>query len=180
MKTFKIATTALIVGGALGFGANHFLTGSAHDMSAMGGESAASSNDPLYWVAPMDPNYKRDKPGKSPMGMDLIPVYAEDLSGEQDAPGTVAIDPSVENNLGVKTANATLQQLSPRIETVGYIAFDESLLWQTNVRVAGWVEKLYINAVGEKVKKGDVLFTLYSPELVKAQEELLNAYRTGR
>ena len=180
MKTFKIATIALIVGGALGFGANHFITGSAHDMSSMGGESAASSNDPLYWVAPMDPNYKRDKPGKSPMGMDLIPVYAEDLSGEKSAPGTIAIDPSVENNLGVKTAKVTLEKLSPRIETVGYIAFDESHLWQTNVRVAGWVEKLYINAVGEKVKKGDVLFTLYSPELVKAQEELLNAYRTGR
>lgn len=180
MKTFKIATIALIVGGALGFGANHFITGSAHDMSAMGGESAASSNDPLYWVAPMDPNYKRDKPGKSPMGMDLIPVYAEDLSGEKSTPGTITIDPSVENNLGVKTAKVTLEKLSPRIETVGYIAFDESHLWQTNVRVAGWVEKLYINAVGEKVKKGDVLFTLYSPELVKAQEELLNAYRTGR
>ena len=180
MKTFKIATIALIVGGALGFGANHFITGSAHDMSAMGGESAASSNDPLYWVAPMDPNYKRDKPGKSPMGMDLIPVYAEDLSGEKSAPGTITIDPSVENNLGVKTAKVTLEKLSPRIETVGYIAFDESHLWQTNVRVAGWVEKLYINAVGEKVKKGDVLFTLYSPELVKAQEELLNAYRTVR
>jgi Cu(I)/Ag(I) efflux system membrane fusion protein len=180
MKTLQVATIALIVGGALGFGANHFLAGSTHDMSAMGGESATSSNDPLYWVAPMDPNYKRDKPGKSPMGMDLIPVYAEDLSGEQNKPGTVTIDPSVENNLGVKTAKVTLEKLSPRIETVGYIAFDESLLWQTNVRVAGWVEKLYINAVGEKVKKGDVLFTLYSPELVKAQEELLNAYRTGR
>ncbi|MGR5325239.1 MULTISPECIES: efflux RND transporter periplasmic adaptor subunit [Vibrio] len=180
MKTLQVATIALIVGGALGFGANHFLVGSTHDMSAMGGESATSSNDPLYWVAPMDPNYKRDKPGKSPMGMDLIPVYAEDLTGEQNKPGTVTIDPSVENNLGVKTAKVTLEKLSPRIETVGYIAFDESLLWQTNVRVAGWVEKLYINAVGEKVKKGDVLFTLYSPELVKAQEELLNAYRTGR
>ncbi|CAE6918178.1 Belongs to the membrane fusion protein (MFP) (TC 8.A.1) family [Vibrio sp. B1REV9] len=180
MKTLQVATIALIVGGALGFGANHFLAGSTHDMSAMGGESATSSNDPLYWVAPMDLNYKRDKPGKSPMGMDLIPVYAEDLSGEQNKPGTVTIDPSVENNLGVKTAKVTLEKLSPRIETVGYIAFDESLLWQTNVRVAGWVEKLYINAVGEKVKKGDVLFTLYSPELVKAQEELLNAYRTGR
>lgn len=51
MKTFKIATIALIVGGALGFGANHFLAGSTHDMSAMGGEPAASSKDPLYWVA---------------------------------------------------------------------------------------------------------------------------------
>ncbi|WP_413766612.1 efflux RND transporter periplasmic adaptor subunit, partial [Vibrio vulnificus] len=78
-------------------------------------------------------------------------------------PGTVKIDPSVENNLGVKTAAVELAKLSPRIETVGYIAFDESQLWQTNVRVSGWVEKLYINAVGEQVKKGEVLFTLYSP-----------------
>ncbi|GAJ76508.1 LOW QUALITY PROTEIN: cobalt/zinc/cadmium efflux RND transporter, membrane fusion protein, CzcB family [Vibrio sp. JCM 18905] len=179
-NSIKIATIALLVGGgALGFGVNQYLSGANHDMSGSGANAASSSNEPLYWVAPMDPNYKRDKPGKSPMGMDLIPVYAEDLAGEQDKPGTVKIDPSVENNLGVKTAQVSLEQLSPRIETVGYIAFDESHLWQTNVRVAGWVEKLYINAVGEKVKKGDVLFTLYSPELVKAQEELLNATELG-
>ncbi|EJT0553870.1 efflux RND transporter periplasmic adaptor subunit [Vibrio vulnificus] len=179
MKTLQVATIALLVGGAVGFAANSYLSG--HDMSAMASTSSAqSSNEPLYWVAPMDPNYKRDKPGKSPMGMDLIPVYADDLAGANDKPGTVKIDPSVENNLGVKTAAVELAKLSPRIETVGYIAFDESKLWQTNVRVSGWVEKLYINAVGEQVKKGDVLFTLYSPELVKAQEELLNAKRTGR
>ncbi|MBN8087325.1 efflux RND transporter periplasmic adaptor subunit [Vibrio vulnificus] len=179
MKTLQVATIALLVGGAVGFAANSYLSG--HDMSAMASTSSAqSSNEPLYWVAPMDPNYKRDKPGKSPMGMDLIPVYAEDLAGANDKAGTVKIDPSVENNLGVKTDSVTLAKLSPRIETVGYIAFDESQLWQTNVRVSGWVEKLYINAVGEQVKKGDVLFTLYSPELVKAQEELLNAKRTGR
>ncbi|MGD8112202.1 efflux RND transporter periplasmic adaptor subunit [Vibrio sp. TRT 17S01] len=179
MKTMQVATIALLIGGAIGFGANTFING--HDMTTMANaDSSCASNEPLYWVAPMDPNYKRDKPGKSPMGMDLIPVYAEDLAGENDKPGTVKIDPAVENNLGVKTASVTSAQLSPRIETVGYIAFDESLLWQTNVRVAGWVEKLYINAVGEQVRRGDVLFTLYSPELVKAQEELLNAYRTGR
>ncbi|NOH35657.1 efflux RND transporter periplasmic adaptor subunit [Vibrio chagasii] len=185
MKSVKLATIALLVGGALGFGANHFLINQAHDMSAMAGaiegnSSSQASDDPLYWVAPMDPNYQRDKPGKSPMGMDLIPVYADDLSGGSDKAGTVFIDPSVENNLGVKTAKVELEALSPRIETVGYVAFDESALWQTNVRAAGWVEKLYINAVGEKVNKGDVLFTLYSPELVKAQEELLSAYKTGR
>ncbi|QNE02957.1 efflux RND transporter periplasmic adaptor subunit [Vibrio vulnificus] len=179
MKSLQIATVALLIGAALGFTANQYFNG--HDMSAMASTSSAqSSNEPLYWVAPMDPNYKRDKPGKSPMGMDLIPVYAEDLAGANDKEGTVKIDPSVENNLGVKTDSVTLAKLSPRIETVGYIAFDESKLWQTNVRVSGWVEKLYINAVGEQVKKGDVLFTLYSPELVKAQEELLNAKRTGR
>ena len=185
MKSVKVATIALLVGGALGFGVNHFLINQPHDMSAMAGaiegnSSSQASDEPLYWVAPMDPNYQRDKPGKSPMGMDLIPVYADDVSGGSDKAGTVFIDPSVENNLGVKTAKVELEALSPRIETVGYVAFDESALWQTNVRAAGWVEKLYINAVGEKVNKGDVLFTLYSPELVKAQEELLSAYKTGR
>ncbi|MFZ3406980.1 efflux RND transporter periplasmic adaptor subunit [Vibrio chagasii] len=185
MKSVKVATIALLVGGALGFSANYFLINQAHVMSAMAGavegnSSSQASDEPLYWVAPMDPNYQRDKPGKSPMGMDLIPVYADDLSGGSDKAGTVFIDPSVENNLGVKTAKVELESLSPRIETVGYVAFDESALWQTNVRAAGWVEKLYINAVGEKVNKGDVLFTLYSPELVKAQEELLSAYKTGR
>lgn len=181
MKTMQIATLALLIGGVLGYSANQYIASQGHDMSAMAETTEEKgSGEPLYWVAPMDPNYKRDKPGKSPMGMDLIPVYAEDLNGANDKPGTVKIDPSVENNLGVKTAAVETAKLSPRIETVGYIAFDESHLWQTNVRVAGWVEKLYINAVGEKVSKNDVLFTLYSPELVKAQEELLNAYRTGR
>ncbi|WP_019275420.1 efflux RND transporter periplasmic adaptor subunit [Vibrio coralliilyticus] len=180
MKTLQIAAIALLVGGVLGYSTNHFLAGSSMGMDAKAESGSSDSAEPLYWVAPMDPNYKRDKPGKSPMGMDLIPVYAEDMAGEQDNPGTITIDPSVENNLGVKSEPVTLEPLSPRIETVGYIAFDESQLWQTNVRVAGWVEKLFINAIGEKVNKGDVLFTLYSPELVKAQEELLNASRTGR
>lgn len=179
MKTMQVAAVALLVGGALGYGVNHYIAGESHSMGAVA-SPAASSDEPLYWVAPMDPNYQRDKPGKSPMGMDLVPVYAEDLNGDNDQPGTVKIDPSVENNLGVKTASVSREPLAPKIETVGYIAFDESQLWQTNVRVAGWVEKLFINAVGEKVNEGDVLFTLYSPELVKAQEELISAYQTGR
>lgn len=176
MSSLKIACIALLVGGALGFSANHFLL--APNQAAP--VESAKSNEPLYWVAPMDPNYKRDKPGKSPMGMDLIPVYEEDQGSNQVQAGTVQINPAVENNLGVKTEQVKKERLSPRIETVGYIAFDESKLWQTNVRASGWVEKLNINAIGEKVNKGEVLFTLYSPELVKAQEELLNAYRTKR
>ncbi len=176
MSSLKIASIALLVGGALGFSANHFLVGPNQAATV----ASTSSNEPLYWVAPMDPNYKRDQPGKSPMGMDLIPVYEEDLNSSDNKAGTVQIDPAVENNLGVKTEQVKQERLSPRIETVGYIAFDESKLWQTNVRASGWVEKLNINAVGEKVSKGEVLFTLYSPELVKAQEELLNAYRTKR
>ncbi len=106
----------------------------------------------------MDPNYRRDAPGKSPMGgMDLIPVYEEE-SGGNTKKGTVKIDSAVENNLGVKTANASFNKLAPQIDTVGYINFDESRLWQTNSRVSGWVEKLNVDAVGKQVSKGgDVL-----------------------
>ncbi|MGX9417475.1 efflux RND transporter periplasmic adaptor subunit [Vibrio sp. WJH972] len=177
MKSLPIATLALLIGGVIGFTGNQYLLGS-HEMAS---SSAMSSDakEPLYWVAPMDPNYRRDEPGQSPMGMDLIPVYEEDSGGNLKK-GTVKIDPAVENNLGVKTANASQNKLLPKIDTVGYINFDESRLWQTNSRVSGWVETLDVSTVGEQVSKGDVLFTLYSPELVKAQEELLNAYRSGR
>ncbi|GLO62482.1 hemolysin D [Vibrio sp. MACH09] len=177
MKSLPVATLALLIGGVLGFAGNHYLMG-GHDMSSSS-MSDSGEKEPLYWVAPMDPNYRRDAPGKSPMGMDLIPVYKEE-SGGNAKKGTVKIDPAVENNLGVKTANASFNKLAPQIDTVGYINFDESRLWQTNSRVSGWVEKLNVDAVGKQVSKGDVLFTLYSPELVKAQEELLNAYRSGR
>lgn len=182
MNTFTMTTLTLLIGGVLGVAGSQLLeqNSSATPAAPSGTSASSASHEPLYWVAPMDPNYQRDKPGKSPMGMDLIPVYADDLAGSSSKAGTVMIDPAVENNLGVKTAPVELGKLSPRISTVGYIAFDESQLWQTNVRVSGWVEKLMINAVGEQVRKGDVLFTLYSPDLVKAQEELLNAYRTGR
>lgn len=138
MKLFNVAVLSLAIGGALGFVASQYFPhqdGENHDMQAM--SDSSSPSEPLYWVAPMDPNYKRDKPGKSPMGMDLIPVYSEDESGTDEQVGTVTINPAVENNLGVKTERAVLTQLSPRIETVGYIAFDESLLWQTSVRVSG-------------------------------------------
>lgn len=174
MKTVTVSLIALMVGAGLGYAGNQFMAGSAGaDPHAV----VAKSKEPLYWVAPMDPNYKRDKPGKSPMGMDLVPVYEEEKVTE---PGTVMIDPAVENNLGVKSAEAELSKLSAHIDTVGYIDFDQSRTWQINARVAGWVEKLHVDAVGEQVKKGDVLFELYSPELVKAQEELISAYRSGR
>lgn len=182
MKPVKIALLSIVIGGVIGASGMRLYSG--HDMAAMtmnnSSEVGAEKSEPLYWVAPMDANYRRDQPGKSPMGMDLVPVYADEGQGEKALAGTVTIDPSVVNNLGVKSAFVEKTILSPNIDTVGYIAFDESQLWQVNVRAAGWVEKLNINAIGEKVNKGDVLFTLYSPELVKAQEELLNAYRTGR
>ena len=127
----------------------------------------------LYWVAPMDPKYQRDKPGKSPMGMDLVPVYAGDASGGDDS--VVTISPSVVNNLGVRTATAQRQNLERRIDTVGYVSLDETKISHIHLRAAGWVERLLVRSEGEHVQEGQLLFQYYSPALVNAQEEFLLA-----
>jgi Cu(I)/Ag(I) efflux system membrane fusion protein len=138
-----------------------------------GPAQADDEREILYWVAPMDPNYRRDKPGKSPMGMDLVPVYA-DSAGDSD---TVRIDPAMVENLGVRTALVERGPLWRRIDTVGYVAFDERRISHIHMRTDGWIEKLYVKSNGERVKKGDLLFELYSPDLVNAQEEYVQALR---
>lgn len=134
--------------------------------------AADSGRQILYWVAPMDPNYRRDEPGKSPMGMDLVPVYAGEAVA---ASGVVSIDPTMLNNLGVRTALAERGTLPRRIETVGYIGYDEDTLQHVHTRVDGWIEKLATTATGDPVTKGQLLFELYSPTLVNAQQEYLAA-----
>lgn len=147
--------------------------------SATGGTGSASGSaerEILYWVAPMDPNYRRDEPGKSPMGMELVPVYADEVDGQ---PGVVKIDPIIVNNLGVRTAKAQRGELSRRIDTVGYVSYDEDTVQHVHTRVDGWVEKLLTKATGDPVNKGQLLFELYSPTLVNAQEEYLTALRSS-
>ena len=128
-----------------------------------------TGNAPLYWVAPMDPNFKRDKPGLSPMGMDLIPVYTEN--------GIVIISPDVVNNMGVRTTQATKEPFQNDIKTVGYVQYNEDKLLHVHPRVEGWVEKLFVKASGDPVKRGQALYTIYSPALVNAQEEYLIALK---
>lgn len=137
--------------------------------------SDASTKKPLYWVAPMDAGYRRDKPGKSPMGMDLVPVYATD-GGDL---GTVVISPRVENNLGVRSAPVKRAPLVQRIKTVGFVDFDEDRIHHIHSRVEGWIGSLAVTSAGDPVREGQLLFELYSPELVNAQEELLAAQRNG-
>jgi len=135
---------------------------------------AAEEKEILYWVAPMDPNYRRDEPGKSPMGMDLVPVYA----GEGDG-STVSIAPEVVQNLGVRTARSERSRLWRGIDTVGYVDYDESKVSHIHLRTEGWLERLYVESEGERVSRGQRLFDLYSPELVNAQEEYLQALKLG-
>ena len=132
---------------------------------------------PLYWVAPMDPNFKRDKPGKSPMGMDLVPVYAQNSNkGEAEVtPGTVTIDAITIQNLGVKTTS--VKKIAPvqTLNTFATVQFAQDTILHVHPRVEGWIEELFVQAKGERVEKGKPLYTLYSPDLVNAQEEYLLA-----
>lgn len=86
-------------------------------------DKASAEKEILYWVAPMDASYRRDQPGKSPMGMDLVPVYAED---SQATGSEVRISPEVEQHLGVRTQVVESGKLWRKITTVGYVALDES------------------------------------------------------
>ena len=141
------------------------------DQPVMIESTSSGEREALYWQAPMDPNYRRDEPGKSPMGMDLVPVYADETEGTD--PALVSIDPSVVSNLGVRIAPAEQGPLSRRINTVGYVSFDEETVHHVHTRVDGWIENLSITATGDPVSSGQVLFELYSPTLVNAQEEYL-------
>lgn len=128
----------------------------------------------LYWVAPMDPTYRRDKPGKSPMGMDLIPIYADQQIREQ---GIVKILPQMVNNLGIRTTIVKKRTLPRIIDTVGYVTANEDRIEHVHTYTSGWIRKLYVNKTGEVVKEDQVLAELYSPTLNNAQEEYLLALK---
>lgn len=133
----------------------------------------ADSKEPIYWVAPMDASYRRDKPGKSPMGMDMVPVYADEISGA----GTVKVSPGVEHNLGVRTSVVRRGLMKDSITTFAVVHYNEDLMVNIYPRVEGWVEKLFVKSEGEAITKGQALYELYSPELINAQEEFLAALR---
>ena len=125
-----------------------------------------------YWVAPMDPTYIREEPGKSPMGMDLVPVY-EEKGEEKESASTISIDPTTMQNMGVRLGRVHRKKLIKSIRTVGNITYDETKIYTVNTKFNGWIEELYVNFIGDEVKKGQRLFDIYSPELVTAQEEYL-------
>ncbi|VAW92267.1 Probable Co/Zn/Cd efflux system membrane fusion protein [hydrothermal vent metagenome] len=127
-----------------------------------------------YYRHPHKPTITSKVPKKDEMGMDYIAIYAE----ESDDSSNVVISPRIVQNMGVRTEKATKSPLWRRIQTVGYIGFDETKLRHVHLRTNAWIEKLYVKSAGERVKKGDVLFEAYSPTLVNAQEEFLNAYRS--
>lgn len=129
-----------------------------------------------YWRAPMNPQEIYDKPGKSAMGMDLVPVYEDEVIGGVE----IKIDPVTVQNMGVRTAIVEKGPLVHTIRTYGHITYDETRTAQISPKFNGWFEKLYANFTGELVQKDQPLFEIYSPELMAAQEEYLLAFRNFR
>ncbi len=175
MKKISLLVVVLLLGMGIGITIGNRLSSendSVVNEQGVSGSHTRGKVKPLYWVAPMDPNFRSDQPGKSPMGMDMVPVYAD---GNDDVGTTVKISPEVVNNLGVRTTVVQRGPLTRNITTVGYLDYDETRISHIHTRTEGWIERLSVRAEGEQVKKGQVLFELYAPTLVNAQEEYLQA-----
>ncbi len=137
----------------------------------------------LYWVDPMHPAYKSDKPGTAPdCGMTLVPVFEDAATGagpSTTVPGYAAISLSSERQqaIGVQLGKAELRDLTKTIRTVGLVTLDETLLHQIHPKFEGYVEKLYVDYTGKPVRRGQPLLSIYSPDLLATQQEYLLAYR---
>ncbi|UTW54658.1 efflux RND transporter periplasmic adaptor subunit [Kordiimonas sp. SCSIO 12610] len=173
-KAIIVGSLLLLVGLTIGS-----ILPSLFSSESLSGSNNSGEREIAYWVAPMDPNFRRDAPGKSPMGMDLVPVYADEAGGQAAYDG-VEIDPRIVANIGVETASVIRDTKAPTIRTVAHVAYNEKATAHVHVRANGWIEKLHVRAVGESVKAGDPLFDVYSPELNTAQAEFLQAVSSGR
>jgi RND family efflux transporter MFP subunit len=138
----------------------------------------------LYYQDPMHPWNKFDKPGIAPdCGMKLVPVYADkQLTGAAGPlpPGAVQISPARQQLMGVTTAVADYRPVEKTIRTVGQVAIDETRLADVHVKVNGWIQKVFVDFTWQPVKKGDPLFTIYSPDLLATEQEYLLALRARK
>lgn len=129
----------------------------------------------LFYRSPMDPTITSPVPAKDAMGMEYIPVYAADATAAVGEGSTVRIDPVVVQNMNVQTAEVTRRNLQHDVRTIGSLEYDQERMVTVTTRFSGWVEKVYVNYVGEPVREGQPLFEIYSPELVQTEQELLSA-----
>jgi membrane fusion protein, copper/silver efflux system len=151
---------------------------------AEGETPAASQKKILYWVDPMHPAYKSDKPGVAPdCGMQLVPVYDD---GAGPAISTVAgyanvkLSPDRKQLIGVQTGMTELHSMGRSVRTVGRVAVDETRLYKISTKFDGYIEKLYVNVTGQPIRKGQALFSVYSPDLLSTQQEYLLALRATK
>lgn len=138
-------------------------------------EHKGSEQKKALYHCPMHPDYTSDKPGECPIcGMTLVPVEEEKMEMPQ---GSIIISPEKQQLIGVTFGNAEFREMELNIRTVARFTYDETRVVYINTKFEGWIEKLYVDYTGKLVRKGEPLFSIYSPELVSAQEEYLLALR---
>ncbi|MGK2951372.1 MAG: efflux RND transporter periplasmic adaptor subunit [Thiobacillus sp.] len=136
--------------------------------------ASADERRPLYWYDPMKPDQHFDQPGKSPfMDMQLVPRYADAAAGS--AGNLISIDPRVVQNLGIRTAAVERRSLAGELRAAGSVAVNENRIEVVQTRASGWIERLHVRALNDRVRKGQVLAEIYSPELYAAQQEFVLA-----
>ncbi|MHC1727485.1 MAG: efflux RND transporter periplasmic adaptor subunit [Syntrophobacteraceae bacterium] len=134
----------------------------------------------LYYADPMNPSNKSDKPGKAPCGMDLVPIYDEEPeSSDALPPGSIRISPEKQQMIGVQFGEASEMALSRTVRAVGRATYDETMIHHIHTRFEGYVDKVFVDFTGKLVKKGQPLLSIYSPELVATQQELLVAKKSS-
>jgi Cu(I)/Ag(I) efflux system membrane fusion protein len=153
-------------------------------LHAAGAGDAADKGKPVYWYDPMHAGVHFDKPGRSPfMDMQLVPKYADrgmaDSNGARsvagEPPGSIAVDSRVVENMGVRLAKVEQGSFSRVLDTVGSVDVDQHRIETIQVRQPGWIERLDVRAVGDAVRRGQLLAGVYSPDLSATQQELMIA-----
>jgi multidrug efflux pump subunit AcrA (membrane-fusion protein) len=188
-RGFLVPLLCFAIGALSAFGYSHWFAGRGSDdmkMSSSGTREkspAPVKKEPkiLYYVDPMNPSNKSDKPGKAPCGMDLVPVYEEEeqqASGDLPS-GTVKISPDKQQLIGVKLGEAAETPISKTVRVAGKATYDETRVAHVHTKFPGWVDQVYVDFVGKLVKKGQPLLSIYSPDLVATQQELLIAKKSG-
>jgi len=129
----------------------------------------------LFYRNPMNPTITSPVPARDEMGMDYVPVYADEADNVAAQGPTVFVNPVVVQNMNIQTELVERQDLEREIRTVGYLEYDQERMVTVTTKYSGWVEKVYVNYVGEPVERGEPLFEIYSPELLQTEEELLSA-----
>jgi len=140
-------------------------------------DGTGSGRKILFYRNPMDPSITSPEPRKDDMGMDYVPVYADEAAAVTAGGPVVTIDPVVQQNMNVTTETVTRRDVSRQIRTVGYLDYDQEKMVSVTTKYPGFVEKVSVNYLGQPVQKGEHLFDVYAPELVQTEQELLSAAR---
>ncbi|WP_341677264.1 efflux RND transporter periplasmic adaptor subunit [Niveibacterium sp. SC-1] len=170
-QVWVAAGTAVVIALAAGYWLGN--VGARPDASAGAAQTATGGGKKLlYYRNPMGLPDTSPVPKKDPMGMDYVPVYeGEDDAQEKASADQVRVSADKIQKLGVRTEKATMRTVDRVVRASGRIEVDERRVFAVSPKFEGWIERLFVNATGQPVSRGQALFDVYSPELVSAQRE---------